>query len=213
MRFTQLSLLVASVIGVSQGFVVPETSKSVTRDSTADALFARDDYKCPVDNKNECTSCPDILFDGKSISARADVPMNAIGSGSWKKGDVLETHGLSVCTVIALWDKNHWIMAHIPPAREGSNGALAATGQDLVDEYKGKFTDRYNGQDWDGPVGYLLVSKYLDGDLKNNLADWFRERNINPTVETYGPEDVMAGSGNLVISREGQDYPPVVVYF
>ncbi|RWA06874.1 hypothetical protein EKO27_g8239 [Xylaria grammica] len=213
MRFSQVSLLLASVVGLGQGFVVPERSRAVKSGSTANALFARDDFQCPVDNKDECTSCPDILFNGDSISARADIPMNAIGSGSWRGGDVLETHGLSVCTVMALWDRDHWIMVHIPPAREGNNGNLAATGQDLVDEYKGKFADRYNAESWNEPVGYLLVSEYLDGDLKTNLEDWFKDRNIDPTVETYSPSDVMDGSGNLVISREGQDYPPAVVYF
>ncbi|KAI0514358.1 hypothetical protein F5B22DRAFT_611263 [Xylaria bambusicola] len=213
MRFSQVSLLFTSVIGLGQGLIVPETSRAVKSSSTR-TLFLRDDsFSCPVDGEDECTSCPDILFNGDSLSARVDIPMNAIGSGSWKGGDVLESHGLSVCTVMALWDKNHWIMAHIPPAREGNDGGLAATGQDLVDEYKSKFDDRYSDEDWDEPVGYLLVSKYLDGDLKTNLEDWFKDRDIEPTVETYGPEDVMSGSGNLVISREGQDYPPAVVYF
>ncbi|KAK5630865.1 hypothetical protein RRF57_006580 [Xylaria bambusicola] len=210
-----LSLLFASVIGLSQGLIVPETSRAAKSGNLVNALFARDDFQCPVDNKDECTSCPDILFDGGSISARFDIPMNAIGSGEWKGGDVLESHGLSVCTVMALWDKDHWItvVAHIPPAREGDNGGLAATGQDVVDEYKRKFAERYDDVAWDGPVGYLLVSEYLDGDLKTSLEDWFMDRDITPTVETYSPSDVMAGSGNLVISREGQDYPPAVVYF
>ena len=77
--------------------------------SIADTLFARDEFSCPIDNHDECTSCPDILFDGNSVSARADIPMNAIGSGSWKGGDVLESHGLSVCTVIALWDRDYYL--------------------------------------------------------------------------------------------------------
>ncbi|KAI1361871.1 hypothetical protein F5Y08DRAFT_355767 [Xylaria arbuscula] len=213
MRFSKISLLFSSVIGLSQGLTLPKTSRAVNPGSTTKALFARDDFTCPVDSSDECTSCPDILFDGSSISARADIPMNAIGSGSWKGGDVLESHGLSVCTVMALWDKDHWIMAHIPPAREDGNGGLAATGQDLVDEYKGKFDDRYEEQSWDEPVGYLLVSEYLADDLKTNLEDWFKDRDITPTVETYTPDDVMDGSGNLVISREGADYPPQVVYF
>ncbi|KAF2962654.1 hypothetical protein GQX73_g10917 [Xylaria multiplex] len=142
-----------------------------------------------------------------------DIPMDAIGSGSWRRGNVLESHGLSVCTVMALWDRSHWIMAHIPPARRGINGELAAMGQDIVDEYKGKFTKRYNEEDWNEPVGYLLVSEYLDGGLKDDLEDWFKDRGILPKVQTYTLNDVWVGSGTIFISRKGRGYPPAVLYF
>ncbi|KAI1348127.1 hypothetical protein F5Y01DRAFT_307051 [Xylaria sp. FL0043] len=214
MRFAQISLILASAFGLSQGLALPETSPALESRNVATQLrklFARD-FTCDIDDTAQCTSCPDVLLNGNSVRARADIPMNAIGWGSWKGGDVIETHGLSVCTAVVVYDKNHWIMAHIPPAREGDDGGLAATGEDLINEYLGKFTDLYAGYEWSEPEGYILMSSYLAEDLQQKLADWFDNREIPATKQLYTPDEVVAGSGNLAISREAADYPPMIYF-
>ncbi|TRX92082.1 hypothetical protein FHL15_006949 [Xylaria flabelliformis] len=221
MRFTQVSLLLASVIGLSQGLALPQTSPAVeSRDAATQLhkIFARD-FQCNIDDKEQCTSCPKIQqsgkphpADGKSVEARADIPMNAIGSGKWDKGDVLETHGLSVCTVLAVWDKNNWIMVHIPPAREGNAGELDATSEDLIKEYLGKMESRWNEKKWDNAEGFLLMSTYLAKNLQDDLERWYDNKGIRKTIQLYSPNGVIAGSGNLAISREAQDYPPTISF-
>ncbi|KAI0424626.1 hypothetical protein F5Y09DRAFT_347529 [Xylaria sp. FL1042] len=214
MRFSQVSLLLSSAVGLSQGLALPQTSPALESRNAATQLrklFARD-FECDIDDKTQCTSCPDIELNGDSVKARADIPMNAIGSGEWKGGDVIETHGLSVCTAVAVWDNNHWIMAHIPPAREGNDGELAATGEDLINEYLGKMEERYNEVDWDNAEGYILMSSYLDEDLQKKLADWYDDKGIPATKQLYTPDEVIAGSGNLAISREAGNYPPNIYF-
>lgn len=47
------------------------------------------------------------------LEARVEIPMNGIGAGSWKDGEVLQTSGLSVCSVMAVYDKEKFGMAHV----------------------------------------------------------------------------------------------------
>ncbi|KAI0543871.1 hypothetical protein F4679DRAFT_567002 [Xylaria curta] len=181
-------------------------------------IFARD-FQCNIDDKEQCTSCPKIQqsgkphpADGRSVEARNDIPMNAIGDGKWAKGDNLQTSGLSVCTALAVWDKNNWIMVHIPPAREGDNGGLVATSEDLIREYLAKMDTRWNEKNWENPAGFLLMSTYLAQNLRDDIERWYDNKGISKTIQIYSPEGVIAGSGNLVISRQGQDYPPTISF-
>ncbi|KAI1734080.1 hypothetical protein F4680DRAFT_454265 [Xylaria scruposa] len=221
MRFTQVSLLLASVMSLSQGLALPQTSPAVeSRDAATQLhkIFARE-FQCNIDDKKQCTSCPKIQqsgkphpADGKSVEARAEIPMNAIGSGKWDKGDNLETAGLSVCTVLAVWDKENWIMVHIPPAREGNDGKPVKTSEDLINEYLKKMDDRWKEKNWDNPAGYLLMSTWLDQKLRDDVEKWYDERGIAKIIKTYSPGDVIVGSGNLEISRQAQDYPPKISF-
>lgn len=173
-------------------------------------IFARVS-SCGKEDMTQCTACPDIIVPASSTK-RDVVPMNGIGHGEWKAGETIETHGLSVCTVIAVWDEEHWIMAHIPPAREGNNGELAATNEELINEYLAKADDRWNNYTWDRPLGLSLVSIFIDPDLREKLSQWFKAKGILTNEQTYSPNDLIQGSGNLVLSREGADYPPNISF-
>lgn len=98
----------------------------------------------------------------------------------------------------------------IPPAREGSNGQLAATGTDVINEYTSKMTSRAAVADMQKPLGYLLMSSLLDEDKRELLRDWFRNNMIQFKEQIYTPDN--AGSGNLVLSRETMTWPPKVSF-
>ncbi|KAI1750318.1 hypothetical protein F4782DRAFT_532638 [Xylaria castorea] len=103
-------------------------------------------------------------------------------------------------------------MAYIPPAREGNDGKLAATSEDLINEYLGKMDDSWNDKDWDNAEGFLLTSSYLDEDLQEKLSKWYDDKEIKKTRQLYSPDRVAAGSGDLAISCEGQDCPPKISF-
>ncbi|KAI0543583.1 hypothetical protein F4679DRAFT_568162 [Xylaria curta] len=220
MRFTQFSTLVASVIGLSQGLVLPQTSPAVASRDAASQLgkIVTRDITCNAGATNanpQCTTCPDITLNGKTVTLtrRVDVPMNAMGQGQWSAGPtgILETGGLSVCTVILIYDQNHWIMAHVPPAREGTNG-LAATSQDLITEYTTKIGNAFNDYTWSSPEGYLLMSTLLDTTLQNQLTTWMDGLGVRRSDSTYSPSQAISGSGNFVASRQAEPYPPRITF-
>ncbi|KAI0418968.1 hypothetical protein F5X98DRAFT_373430 [Xylaria grammica] len=102
-------------------------------------------------------------------------------------------------------------MAHIPPARDGDDSELAATGEDLINEYLKKTYERVDDADLEDPMGYLLTSSFLTKDLQNKLRYWFDNKDIKDdklTVKVYSPDDPLPGSGNLAVSREARDYSP-----
>lgn len=263
MRFTQIALVPAFLLGLTQGLALPETRQvhhailGLTRDlqrySTAveapgaatelSTIVARA-FSCPAKAKSQCTTCPkppktaktakkgkcpkgkkgkkckrseEALEDAEVeeeqqnniIEARVEIGMDSIGSGKWASGDLLETPGLSACTVMAVYDKTNWAMAHIPPAR-GTNQGLAKTGMEVINEYKEKMTTRSGVASMKEPRGYLLTSTLLGDEERDALRAWFRANGVSLTEKTYSPGN--AGSGNFAISRETKSWPPLVSF-
>lgn len=167
------------------------------------------DGTCPVGAVCKRSPVEDGDNDIRSLDARASVPFDTIRSGTWTPGKVIETAGLSVCSVMAVYDQNKWVMAHIPPSR-ASGGVLTVTGQDVIDEYKAGMTTKYNAAGMTGAQGYLLVSNLLDVSEQNSMQQWFNQNGINVIVQLYTPDQAFVGSGNFVISREAVAWPPIV---
>ncbi|KAI1849998.1 hypothetical protein JX265_003371 [Neoarthrinium moseri] len=236
MRYSQVPFLVASLIGLAQGLVLPDAAKGLS--SVVKARDASTEFGDVVaraltcSGTTQCTTCPgpnvksgkcpvganckrSIDEDGEphvsSLEARVKIPFDRIKSGNWGPGKVIETAGLSFCSVMAVYDQGKWIMAHIPPARE-ENGQLINTGEDVIDGFKEAMTSKYNDANMQGPQGYLLVNTVLDPDLLRSMQSWFQQRNIPTVVQPYTREQTIAGSGNFVISREAVAWPPIVTF-
>lgn len=143
------------------------------------------------------------------LQERAIIDMDSIGAGPWKDGQNIETSGLSACSVMAVYDKTKFAMAHIPPAR-AANGELSMTGTEVINEYKAKLTTRSSVSSMKQPKGYLLMSSLLDEDKRELMRQWFRDNNVQFKENIYSPDN--AGSGNLVISRETKSWPPLVSF-
>lgn len=110
---------------------------------------------------------------------------------------------------MAVYDENKWVMAHIPPARASGN-VLIATGEEVVQAYKESLTAKYSDAQMQNPLGYLLISTWLDEGLRQSMRQWFQDNNVALTEKVYSPEDMISGSGNLAISREAHNWPPTI---
>ncbi|KAI1263451.1 hypothetical protein F5Y18DRAFT_438136 [Xylariaceae sp. FL1019] len=225
MRFARFSTLAASVISLSQGLVLPLTSPAVkSRDAVSllGEIVTRQIITCvpgTLSADPQCTTCPNITLGGNvlTLTRRVDaveVPMNAMAQGQWSAGTsgILETGGLSACTVILVYDQNNFIMAHVPPAREGKYGQLAADNQDLINEYTTKIGNAFKDYTWDQPQGYILMSTMLNTDLQHQLTTWMDGLGVWRLSSVYSPWQVWKHSGNFVASREARPYPPIITF-
>jgi hypothetical protein len=132
--------------------------------------------------------------------------MDAIDSGSWGPGDIIYTEGLSVCSVLAVFDENKWIMSHVPPARI-ENGKITST-LDLINEYTKVTKSKISGMK--NPEGYLLISKNMETKEQDAPRKFIKDNKISvrEKIYEYG-KDVKADKGIFKISREGKDgWPP-----
>lgn len=179
---------------------------------------------CKLKTKTMCTSCPKPkVKKGKcpkgakckrDVEPRIVVGMDSIASGQWSAGQLLETGGLSACSVMAVYDQNSFVMAHIPPARASGNPpTLVDTSIQVINEYTGKMTTKFNAARMVGARGVLLVSNLMGHAEQNAMRQWFASVGVQVSVQTYNPNDAIQGSGNLVISREtGTGWPPSVSF-
>lgn len=130
---------------------------------------------------------------------------------AWTGGDDLVTKGLSRCTALALWDKDHFFLAHIPPGRL-QNGQIVSTSLDLISEYTNRLTTTWNSRAWSKPRGLLLASAYMGSEEKQALEHWFSGKLINVDIKHYTEDDYEDGYGVLRISREGNVWPPAITF-
>ncbi|KAK8122878.1 hypothetical protein PG984_011548 [Apiospora sp. TS-2023a] len=215
MRLTKIFLLAASAVGLSQGLALPGTSIKNKAQCTKCPKAKVKKVKCPKGSK--CKRTGDSHVGGEdedvqSLEARVDpVPMDGISWGEWGPGKELATGGLSACSVMVVYDQNKWVMCHIPPARARGT-TLDQTSAEVIDDYKNRMTQRYNELHMQNPQSYLVVSQLMDTANQNSLRQWFQSHGLHPTVKTYGPQDVLPGSGNFVLSREARPWPPTLSF-
>lgn len=191
------------------------------------------DFICKFKSKTACITCPTPKLEtGKCpegakckrgleprelLDPRTKVPFDKIKSAAWKPGNIIETSGLSACSVMAVYDQNHWAMAHVPPARaDPKNPAvLIATAQDVIDEYKAAMTAAMKAAHMVGAQakGYLLVSNMMGQEERQSMQQWYHQAGVvQLTVHGYDAEQTIPGSGNLAISRETHAWPPSVSF-
>lgn len=144
------------------------------------------------------------------LEARVVIDVDSMVWGLWKAGEDLNSPGLSMCSVMAVYDKSKFAMAHIPPAR-GANGQLFATGTEVIHESKEKMTANSGVASKERPRGYLLMSTYLY-DKRELMRQWFRDNNVQLVERIYDPKDIVPGSGNFVLSSEYNAWPPSVSF-
>ncbi|KAL1860687.1 hypothetical protein Daus18300_009030 [Diaporthe australafricana] len=221
MRLSQLSILLAS------GSVsIPEAHDAATQ---LGSIVAPRDLTCKATDP-QCISCPKSTVKKgkcpkgakcteKRLDARdAEVGMDSIGEGEWGPGELIETPGLSFCSVMAVYDQNKWVMAHIPPGRMSTKQgetkpSLVATGEDVIREYTAKMTTKFNSAQMTGARGYLLMSEAMGADEQQLMRQWFQSVHITPEVKVYNYQrDTVKGSGNFVIARNEAAWPPSISF-
>lgn len=143
-----------------------------------------------------------------------EVHMDALSAGPWKSGDMVYTQGLSACTVMAIWDHDHFIMCHIPPARvSGPSHTLSFMSLDIIAQYKDRMTSRFKSAIMKNPQGYLLVNSMMGAEEKQALHQWFtQDAKITPTIKEYTKNDYQQGKGQFNVSRKHNAWPPKITF-
>lgn len=102
-------------------------------------------------------------------------------------------------------------MCHIPPTRARGT-QLDQTSAEVIDDYKSRMMQRYNEPHMQNSQSYSVVSELMSTANQNSLRQWFQSHNLHPTVKSYGPQDVLPGSDNFVLSREARSWPPTLSF-
>lgn len=181
-------------------------------------------FTCNIKDKAQCTTCPKpTKKQGKCLKGakcKRDIDprktihviMDSIASGSWGPGDVLETAGLSVCSVMVVYSQDKFVMAHIPPARAA--GTTLVSSMDVIEEYKTKMTAAFHAEHMTAVTtsAYLLVSSKMATEEQTAMRQWFADVHVPVTPHTYHRNDAYPGSGNLVFTRETEAWPPIISF-
>ncbi|KAI0470524.1 hypothetical protein GGR56DRAFT_678414 [Xylariaceae sp. FL0804] len=237
MRFIHIAtLLCASTTGFVQGRAIPDVThpcdyEQVQREQ--DDYHPGNNHPCDYDqvqrkqddyHPGDNHPCDYDQCSNKKGCKRDEVYMDDLKDGDWTAEQFLYTTGLSGCTVMAVYDKNNYVMAHIPPGRMDDDGQLTATSLEVIEEFKGRMTTAYQGRSWQNPRAYLLTYATMGQQQRQSLQSWFtslRNPNINSRQEEVyvrqgglgdgtNPDAIVVpyGTGNLLIDRRGETWPP-----
>ena len=125
--------------------------------------------------------------DAKTLAARAQtqVAMYETRATPWAPGDSVWTHGLSVCSVIAVWDNNRVIMSHIPPGERQADGDILDSPSTLT-LYLGRIDAEMQRTPLIRPKsGFFVFRSDMEAADKTLVRNWAIDNGITLQSRSY----------------------------
>jgi hypothetical protein len=125
--------------------------------------------------------------------------MNALESGSWDAGDKIESNQFSACTFVAIYDRDQYVAAHIPPGWPEKPDMSESA---IIADYLNNISTALKKNPLSGiKAGYVFHRKSLPAEDLKAIKDMFDAHRVIPKVKSYTYQ--MGSKGyEIEVSRE-----------
>ena len=128
-----------------------------------------------------------------------DVPMDACKLGSWEAGDIITSSQFSACTFVAIYDRDQYFAAHIPP---GSFQQADLPERSAIAAYLSKINGALRKSPLSGTkAGYVFHRTNLPTEDLKAIRDMFTAQGIVPRVKSYTFQEGTSGY-RIEVSRK-----------
>jgi hypothetical protein len=115
--------------------------------------------------------------------ANFNIPMDALKLGAWDAGDNIKSNQFSACTFVAIYDRDQYVAAHIPP---GWFQQPDVTESAIIAEYLSKMSGALRKNPLSGiKAGYVFYRTSLPAEDLKAIKDMFAAHGVIPRVKSY----------------------------
>jgi hypothetical protein len=109
--------------------------------------------------------------------------MNALETGSWDAGDKIESNQFSACNFVAIYDRDSYVAAHIPPGWFDKPDVSESA---IIAEYLRNMSAALRKNPLSGAkAGYIFYRTSLPAEDLKAIKDMFTAHGVIPRVKSY----------------------------
>jgi hypothetical protein len=156
----------------------------------------------PCKRQTEVTTTYDIADSREAgLESRANfvIPMSALETGSWDAGDKIESNQFSACNFVAIYDRDQYVAAHIPPGWFDKPDVSESA---IIAEYLRNMSAALRKNPLSGAkAGYIFYRTSLPAEDLKAIKDMFTVHGVIPRVKSYTYQMGIRGY-QIEVSRE-----------